>query len=279
VQTPVVLGYVCLVAATFSYGTSTLLLSHELDSLETGGGALHLASYRLGLAFQGLAFLLAFVARIDLPLLLVQAGVSASVAVSAVVGAALGRWRLGALDGAAVASVVAGVALAGAASEPSRASTDTLWPPLIGLVVTAACLGLWQVAARRPGLLQLGPTVLGALAGLAFGSSAVGARMLAADPLAALRHPAPAAAAVLLVAGLGAGQVLLTTAFRSGSVTGPVAAMYVAATVWPSLAGLVWLADAVQPGRWWWAAAGLVLALGGTARLAEHESQPAPVEQ
>jgi drug/metabolite transporter (DMT)-like permease len=298
VQTPVVLGYACLVAAAFSYGASTLLLSHGLGTgsggtgsggtgsggtgsggNESSPGALRLPSYRWGLALQGLAFLLAFVARIDLPLLLVQAGVSASVAVSAVVGAALGRWRLDPLDGTAVASVVAGVALAGAASEPSRASTETMGAPLTGLAVTVGCLAVWQLSARRPGVLPLGATTLGALAGLAFGSSAVGARMLAADPFAALRHPAAAAAALLLVTGLGAGQVLLTTAFRRGSVTGPVAAMYVAATVWPSLAGLVWLADAVQPGRWYWAAAGLVLALAGTARLAGHESHPSSAER
>lgn len=258
----------CLVAAVLCYGASSLLLSQ-------GSHRVRGTTYLTGLGFQGAAFLLSFVARVELPLVLVQACVAASVAVTAVAGAALGRWRLSGGDGLALAGVVLGIAAVGGSAQASRVSLDGALP-----LIVAAVVGFGSLAGLG---FRLGATALGALAGLAYGSSAIAARALAGDPLAAVRSAIGVLAAVLLVAGLAAGQVLLTVAFRRGagsrsrSVTGPVAAMYVAATIWPALAGLVWLDDRLHDGRWPLAAVGVVLALVGTGALARHEA-PVPVE-
>ncbi len=266
-----------LAGAILCYGASSLLLA-------TGSHAVRGRAYLTGLAFQAAAFLLAFLARIDLPLLLVQSAVAASVAVTASAGAVLGRWRLLPRDVAALGAVVAGIALVAGASRPGRAEPVSQPPVLIAAAV--ALLTLAGLAVR------LRPSLLGALAGLAYGSSAIAARMLAADPLAAVHTPAAAAAAIVLVGGVLIGQVLLTVAFRrsarhpdddaaaptaptapaaSGSVTGPVAALYIASTLWPSAAGLAWLGDRVQPGRAPLAALGIAAALAGTAVLSRHE--------
>lgn len=269
-QPSVTLSALCLVAAVLCYGASSLLLSQ-------GSHAVRGRAYLFGLAFQGLAFLLAFVARVDLPLLVVQSAVAASVAVTAVAGAALGRWRLTGPDGVALVAVIAGIALVGSASRPGRVELGQAGPLLVAAAVAALALaGVAGVAAR------LGATPLGALAGLAYGSSAVAARALAGDPLAAVRSPVGLLAGAVLAGGLLAGQVLLTVAFRRGgtggpgseastAVTGPVAAMYVAATLWPAAAGLAWLGDALHAGRELPAAAGVVLALAGTTLLTRHD--------
>ena len=266
-QPSVTLSAVCLVAAVLCYGVSSLLLSQ-------GSHAVRGRVYLVGLGFQALAFLLAFVARVDLPLLVVQASVAASVAVTAVAGAALGRWSLTRGDGVALFAVTAGIALVGAASQPGRVELGRAGPLLAAAAVAA--LALAGVT------LPWGPTPLGALAGLAYGSSAVAARALAGDPLAAVRSLTGVLAALVLAGGLLAGQVLLTVAFRRGdesapqgrsrAVTGPVAAMYVAATLWPAAAGLAWLGDALHPGRSVPAAVGVVLGLAGTTLLTRHET-------
>ena len=175
-QPSVTLSALCLVAAVLCYGSSSLLLSQ-------GSHAVRGRVYLLGLAFQALAFLLAFVARVELPLLVVQAAVAASVAVTAVAGAALGRWRLTGPDGAALVAVIAGIALVGSASQAGRVELGRSGPLLAAAAV--AVLALVGVVAG------LGATPLGALAGLAYGSSAVAARALAGDPLAAVRSPVP----------------------------------------------------------------------------------------
>ncbi len=262
----VVLAYAALAGAVVCYGASSLLLSEGSHAVRGG-------VYLSGLAAQAAAFLLAFLARADLPLLLVQACVSASVAVTALAGQRLGRWRLDRLDLTALAAVVAGIALTGVSSLPTRAVLGGGAPMLVALLVAVAALATVPVPVPA--------SATGALAGLAYGSSAVAARGLAADPLDAVRSPTGLLAAAVLVTGLGIGQVLLTVAFRrgaagvtagrSGGVTGPVAAMYVAATVWPALAGLLWLGDAVRPGAGIPAALGVVLALAGTTVLARHE--------
>jgi hypothetical protein len=256
VRTSVVLAYGCLVAAVAGYGTSSLLLSQ-------GSHAVRGRIYLVGLAFQAAAFLLAFAARVELPLLVVQAAVAASVAVTAAAGHLLHRWRLHALDGAALVAVVGGIALAGSVSLPSRVGLGDSGPMVVALVVALACVA--------GAVLPTGATAAGALAGLAFGSSAIAARALAGDPFAAAGSSTGVLAAVALVAGLAVGQVVLTSAFRRGGVTGPVAAMYVAATVWPAAAGLAWLGDRVRPGASALAAAGVVLALAGATVLARHE--------
>lgn len=264
---PLVLAWIALAGGVLCYGVSSLLLSLGADRVRG-------TAYLTGLAAQAAAFALAFVARVDLPLLVVQASVSASVAVTALAGRLVGRWSLSRLDLVGMVCVVAGIAAVGAASDPTRAEVAGSRPMLIALAVAVASL----TAVVRPAP----ATLTGALAGLAYGSSAVAARALAADPLDAVRSASGGLAAGVMVIGVVIGQVLLTLAFRRGqsghvgSVTGPVSAMYVAATVWPAWAGLAWLGDRVRPGAGPAAAIGLIAALAGAALLARHEAPDKP---
>ncbi len=258
----------CLALAIGAYGCSSLLLA-------TGARSVLGAAYLAGLGCQGVAFVAAFVARAQLPLVTVQAAVAASVAVTALLGAALGRWRLTARDGLALLATVGGIALVTAAADPGPASRTTAAPLLVSAAVgVAACAGLHP---------RVGAAVLGSCAGLAYGSSAVAARALAGHLVEGTGPGQPltiAVAVVLLIAGVAVGQALLTVAFRrasagaaatSSTVIGPVSALYVASTVWPALAGLAWMGDRLHAGGLPTAAAGVVLALGGAAWLSRHE--------
>ncbi|MFZ0161858.1 MAG: hypothetical protein WAL50_22745, partial [Kineosporiaceae bacterium] len=123
-------AYTFLALALLCYGASSLLLSQ-------GSHAVRERTYLSGLGFQGAAFLLAFVARAELPLLVVQATVAASVAVTALAGAVLGRWRLTTRDGAALLSVVAGIALVGSASQTGGVVLGEAGPLLVAAAVAA----------------------------------------------------------------------------------------------------------------------------------------------
>ncbi|MFT3852351.1 MAG: hypothetical protein QM733_06405 [Ilumatobacteraceae bacterium] len=268
--------YLALAGAVLCYAASSLLLSQGADHVRG-------RHYLAGLGAQGVAFVLAFAARHSAPLLIVQAAVTTSVAVTAVVGARLGRWRLTAGDGVALAAVVGAIALLGACAESGPATPLTGGPLLICTVVTLGAL----TGAAMPLPRSARGATLGALAGIGFGGSAIAARALSGDPAAmlhALRSLDGLLAAGLIVAGLLVGQLMLTLAFRSadpahrapgtgssGSVTGPVSAMYLLSTVWPTVAGLAWLGDKVKPGRGGLAVVGLAVALGGSMALARHE--------
>lgn len=262
-----------LVCAVACYGGASLLLS-------TGSHAVRSRVYITGIGLQAAAFLFAFAARVELPLLVVQSVSAASVAVTAVAGSAVRRWRLTLADGVALVAVVAGISLIGSASQPGRVAM-----PAAGSLLTPAVVAVLALIGL---VVPTRPSLVGALAGLAYGSSAVAGRALAADPLAAVRTTTGVLAGAILVGGVLAGQILLTIAFRRGSagaldrtpstaVTGPVSAMYVAATLWPAAAGLLWLGDQLRPGRWPLAACGLALALTGTTRLTERQRRPDPI--
>ncbi len=96
------LGWFFLAAMIAAYGVANLLQSaaaarttvhHTFDP----GLLLRLAgqrTYLLGLLCQALGFLLAFLARRDLPLFLVQASVAAGLGVTALLGVLILKWTL-----------------------------------------------------------------------------------------------------------------------------------------------------------------------------------------
>lgn len=268
---------VVLVLSVLAYGLATYLLARG----STGGvrAALTRWEWLAGTGTQGVAFLLAFLARQDLPLLVVQPALTASVAVTVVLGAVLRRWRLGPRDAVALAAVVAGVAGLGFCASPGRSDV----PSAAALGVLAAGLALsvgWAVRGvrgRRPTGVQAFGT--GIVAGLAFAVVAVAARVLAADPWGLVRTPTGLVALALLGGGVVLGQVLFTASLSGGSVAGPTASSHVVETVLPALAGIVWLGDAVVPGRAPLAVACTALALAGSVLLTHHGAPPSPSPQ
>ncbi len=261
-----------------AYGIANLLQSvavarttvhHSFDP----GLLLRLAGHRtylIGLGCQVGGFVLAFLARRDLPLFLVQASVAAGLGVTALLGVLLLKWRLPAAEIALLVLLFAGITglVLSARPAPSRQLGTA---GLVALVVTLgviAVLGFFAVRLRG----APGSVALGSLAGLAFSAAAVAARPLASAPSveAFLGDPL----LYLLVAHSVVGQLLLGLAMQRGSTTAAVAAMDAAGAVPAAIVGLLLLNDKIWPGREWLAAVGFLVTLAaviGLTRYAEPQ--------
>jgi hypothetical protein len=220
-------------------------------------------SYLVGIVCQFSGFALAFLARRDLPLFLVQSAVAAGLGVTTILGVVILNWRLPRVEVGLLVTLCVGIAALVLAAKPSP-SRHLGRSEVIGLVV--ALVGIAIVgffAARLHG--AHGSVALGSLAGIAFGAAAVASRPLAsaqswhdfaADPLL-----------YLLLAHTVVGQLLLGLAMQRGSTTAAVAAMDAAAAVPAAVVGLLFLGDEVQPGRGWLVVFGFVFTLGGVIGL------------
>jgi hypothetical protein len=226
--------------------------------------------YPAGLLLDGIGFLLSIIALRTLPLYVVQAVVSGSLAVSAVIGVAVLGLRMRRAEVAALVVVVVGLTLVGLSAAPRPAhplTTRTQW-------VVLACAGAVAPAsvplARLPG--RRGAWALGTVSGLAFGLIALAARSssavvdgsdLVGDVRALAREPASYALLVATPLALTAYAVAL----QRGTVVEATAPLVVGETVPPALAGLLLLGDHARAGWGGLAALGFVLAVGGCLLL------------
>jgi hypothetical protein len=267
-------GWCFLAAMIVAYGFANLLQSvaaarttvhHTFDP----GLLLRLAGHRtylVGLLCQVTGFVLAFLARRDLPLFLVQASVAAGLGVTAVLGVVVLKWRLPKAEVALLALLFGGVTALVLAAEPAP-SRQLGTAGLIGL---AAALGVIAVlgffTARLHG--APGSVALGSLAGMAFSAAAVAARPLAsADSAEAfVRDPL----LYLLIAHSVVGQLLLGLAMQRGSTTAAVAAMDAAGAVPAAIVGLLLLNDRIWPGREWLAGVGFLITLASVVGLTRY---------
>ncbi|WNM43020.1 hypothetical protein RMN56_16560 [Micromonospora halotolerans] len=261
-----------------AYGFANLLQSvaaarttvhHTFDP----GLLLRLAGHRtylVGLSCQVVGFVLAFLARRDLPLFLVQASVAAGLGVTAVLGVLVLKWRLPAAEVALLVLLFGGIIALVLAAEPAP-SRQLGTAGLVGLAVALGVIAvLGFFAARLHG--APGSVALGALAGMAFSAAAVAARPLAsADSAEAfVRDPL----LYLLIAHSVVGQLLLGLAMQRGSTTAAVAAMDAAGAVPAAIVGLLLLNDRIWPGREWLAGVGFLatlVAVVGLTRYAEPQ--------
>ena len=274
----VTLALVAALGIAVSYGLATVLQSVGArrtagsEGLDPGLLVRLLGSllYLVGLALDGVGFLLTVVALQTLPLFVVEAFTAGALAVTAVAAAAWLRLPLSRAEWLGVAAVTAGLValgLSAGADEEVAVSTVERWLPLAAALV----LGLLAVgAARVPG--RLGVTALGAVAGFGFGLVGIATRLLA-DPISLTGLLSdPAAYAVVLAGALS--LLALATALQRGSVTSATAAMVVAETVIPSLIGLALLGDRIRDGYQLVAAVGLILAVAGSVALARLGELP-----
>jgi hypothetical protein len=280
------LGWYFLATMIIAYGVANLLQSvaaarttvhHTFDP----GLLLRLASHRtylLGVGCQLVGFVLAFLARRDLPLFLVQASIAAGLGVTALLGVLLLNWKLPRVEIGLLLVLFLGVAALIVSARPAPAR------PLGAVGLLALTVALGAVAACGVFAVRLhgaqGSVVLGALAGMAFSAAAVAGRPLAAsDSLQALvRNPL----LYLLVAHSLVGQLLLGLAMQRGSITAAVASMDAAGAVPAAVVGLVFLDDKIRPGREWLAALGFLVTLAaviGLTRYAEPQHHHAVVER
>ncbi|MGC4894159.1 hypothetical protein [Micromonospora sp. DT31] len=235
-------------------------------------------TYLIGLACQVVGFVLAFLARRDLPLFLVQASVAAGLGVTAVLGVLVLKWRLPMAEMALLVLLFAGITALVLSAEPAT-SRPLGTAGLIGLVVALGGIAVSGFfAARLHG--ATGSVVLGSLAGMAFSAAAVAARPLAsADSVEAFaRDPL----LYLLVAHSVVGQLLLGLAMQRGSTTAAVAAMDAAGAVPAAVVGLLLLNDKIWPGREWLAGLGFLVTLAavvGLTRYAEPQHHHASTRE
>jgi drug/metabolite transporter (DMT)-like permease len=214
-------------------------------------------AYVIGVGCQFAAFALAFLARRDLPLFLVQSAVAAGLGITAVLGVAVLKWRLPAAE--LVLLVVLGIGIGGliVAAEPMPSR------PLPAAGVALLAVALFAIGATGFFAVRLhgapGSVALGALAGLAFGAAAVASRPLAS--VHSLDRFASDPLLYLVVLHSVVGQLLLGLAMQRGSTTAAVAAMDAAAAVPAAIVGLLFLGDSIHPGREWIAAVGFLATL------------------
>lgn len=281
-------GWLFLAAMVAAYGVANLL-----QSIAASRTDLHRAfnprlllslgkhrTYLFGLVCQFAGFLLAFLARRDLPLFLVQSAVAAGLGVTTVLGVLVLKWKLPKAEIVLLGALCGG--LAGLVMSAEPAPSRQLGP--MGDLVLALALGVIGLAGFFAVRLHgaRGSVALGSLAGLAFSSAAVASRPLAGvhtmhqfvtDPLL-----------YLLIIHSVVGQLLLGMAMQRGSTTAAVAAMDAAGAVPAAAVGLLLLGDEIQPGRAWLAGAGFLITLMaviGLSYFAEPQyhqprSQPPP---
>ncbi len=267
-------GLAAALAGAVVFGFAAILQAKAVRRLpishaESAGVLLVLLRQPLFLAAVVLnlvGFLLHLVALRLVPLYLAQAGISASLAVTALFAVGWLHERLSSADWLAVAAVSVGLALLAGASgdigavEPSVAFVACLFA---GIAVVAV-VGFAVARSHLPAAAVL----LGLLAGIGYAGSGIAVRILPGLTPAQL-WDAPAAYAVPLSGGLA--FVLYSLALQRGSVTVATAPMIVLQTLAPAAVGLALLGDEVRDGRLLIAVAGFVLTVSGTTALARFE--------
>ncbi|ARF82398.1 hypothetical protein GCM10010502_22360 [Kitasatospora aureofaciens] len=275
------LGLTTALVATVCFGFGAVSQARgaraapRADRVRAGLVAALLRSWQfvLGTVLDILGFVLSIVALRSLPLFLVQAVTSSSLAVTALAAVWLLGARLRRGDVAGIVAVVVGLSLLALGSgEEGREHAPAVfhW----GLFATAVAILLATlVLVRRDG--TAAAAGLGLLAGMGFGITSLAVRVLDASGLTAV-FTDPAAYALAL-GGLG-GYLAYALALQRGTVTAATAAGTVAETFGPALVGVVALGDSARPGFVWCALAGFAMAVGGTfllSRFGELEGESA----
>ncbi|WP_292975842.1 DMT family transporter [Mycobacterium sp.] len=280
------IGLLLALGCSVCYGTATVLqaaATRSVDSGESNSGvdaalvlrALRQWRYLVGIALDGLGFLLQVAALRLVPIYVVAAAIAASLAVTAIVAAWVLSTRLSAMEWAAVAVVCASLAMLGIAAGPEGTGHG---PPGLGwalLVIVAVVFVAGAAAGRLSDRTRA--LVLGFGAGAGFGVDEIAVRLIDSINLTeASFWTNPAVYA--LIAGGAAGFMLLTSALSRGSVTTAVAGMVIGETVGPALVGVVWLGDRTRLGLGWMVGVGFVVAVLAALALSRFGEAPEPAE-
>jgi len=277
---PPALGVLGAVAAALCYGVASVLQAVAARRAPIGGNLdprllVRLARqlpYLLGITLDLLGFLASVMALRTLPLFFVQAVVSSSVGVTALLAIVVLHHRLGRGQVIALAALGVGLLLlaVSAQAESARPVSSASGWSLLGGVVVVFCLG--AVAARSRG--PAAAPALAIAAGLAFAGVGIAARALAIPPHLWRLCYEPLGWAVVAYGVLG--MLLFAAALQRGPVTTASALTFAVETVVPAVVGVVMLGDRPRAGFAALAVVGFVTAIVGTVALARH---PAPISE
>ena len=257
-------------------GSRKVPTESELDPRRFGGfvAALLRQPAFLGALVLNLAgFGLHFVALRHLPLYLAQAGIAASLVVTALLATRLMSDQLSALEWSAVIAVCIGLGLlavsAGDAGDSAQHHGLTVGL-IIGLVAIAV-LGALASRSQR----GVSTALLGMLAGLGYAGVAISARLLQDGSIGQLLS-SPTTYTLPLSGALA--FILYSLALQRGSVTLATTPMIALQTVTPAAVGVLVLGDGVRAGWYAGALGGFVLSAIGALILVRFESVKDPSE-
>lgn len=219
--------------------------------------------FLVGIGLDLCSFFTSFAALRVLPIFMVQAAVSANLAVTAVVAWRVLGTRLRWVERGAVLAVCLGLAGLGVSAMPQGSSHGST-ALHIGLLASVGLIALLGVgAARLPG--RWSAATLGLLAGFAFGLVNLASRVLPSlSPGDLVTDPATW---VLPSAGFCA-VLFYNTALQRESVVAASAGTIVGQSIFPTAVGLSLLGDATRTGFEPLALSGFVVALLGALLLA-----------
>ncbi|TDD28472.1 hypothetical protein E1218_07255 [Kribbella turkmenica] len=263
----VVFGIAAILQAV---GSRKVPTESELNPRRLGGFVIALLkqpAFLAALALNLVGFGLHFVALRLLPLYLAQAGIAASLVVTALLATRLMSDQLSGLEWSAVVAVCVGLGLlavsAGHAGDSARHHGLT-----VGIIAGLVVIGVLGAIASRS---QHGVStaLLGLLAGLGYAGVAISARLLQDGSVGELlkgvtTYTLPLSGAVAFI--------LYSLALQRGSVTLATTPMIALQTITPAAVGVFVLSDAVRDGWWPGAIAGFVLSAVGSLILVRFES-------
>lgn len=248
-----VLAYLAALGCALCYGLGSVLQSIGAKRVEAGdrldprvlARVAGQAPYLAGLALDGMGWALSLVALLRLPLFAVQAVVAASMGFVVLFSALIEKIRPTARQVWILVALGIGLLGLAATAAPDKARavsggfTVAVW---IGVVV----VGIAGVIVPRVLDASSASAVLGALAGLAFGGTALCARAVEADSGLGAMVTDPLSWALVVYGGLG--LAFYAAALQRGSVTVATAWLYAAETLAPSVVGLLVLGDHARAG-------------------------------
>jgi drug/metabolite transporter (DMT)-like permease len=220
--------------------------------------------YLIGLALDGCSFLLTVVAAQNLPLFVAEPVIAINVVIAALIERLLFARRLRRGAWLAIAGILVGLTLLALSGAPEKARIVSALVRWVVILMPLGVAALGSVVAARHH--QSATIALGALAGIAFGGTAVAGRMLVVP------HPlwqlllSPLVWAMLAY-GL-VGLLLYTIALQRSHASIVAASTTAAQSIMPIVVGIAFLGDSPRNGTWALAAVGMVLALAATLAIA-----------
>lgn len=221
--------------------------------------------YLIGVGLDMLGFCFGVLALRVMPLYVVQAIVSANLAVTAVLAGLVFRLRLSAAEWGSIVAICLGLSFLGlsAGHEGARDNPLVVRAALLGGAIALGLIALVLVRTER----SVPSVLLGGVAGLGFGTVALAARTIPTlAPAQLVRDPA----AYALLIGALVGALFFATALQRGRVTTVTASVVVGETVVPAVVGVTALGDTIRPSTAPLAVAGFVVAISGVLLLVHY---------